>query len=384
MSDPKPAAALPRTVLALAATSFFTDVGSELVFSVMPLLLPAIGAGPAFLGLLEGFADATAALLKYLSGAWSDRLPTKRGIVLFGYSLSSLTRPVLMIASAPWHVFSLRIVDRVGKGIRTSPRDTLLAQAVDPSQSARAFGFHQAMDHAGAVVGPLLGAGLLAFGVELRMVFLVALVPGLLSVASLFFIRETPASVASKSARTSPLSPELRSLLVPITVFSLGVATDGFVLLRAAALGTPAALVPVLWTLLHVSKMTWAWLGGRLGDRLDRAKLLQVAWALFVVVMLGYGLSTQSWHVWLIAAVAGAWQGIAEPVQKALVGALASSESKGRTFGVLNGLKGAAAIPAGLGFGVLWEQVSPGAAFFASALMGAMGSTLLFGWRRRR
>ncbi len=384
MTDPKPATALPRTVLALAATSFFTDVGSELVFSVMPLLLPAIGAGPAFLGLLEGFADATAALLKYLTGAWSDRLPKKRGIVLLGYSLSSLTRPVLMAATAPWHVFSLRIIDRVGKGIRTSPRDTLLAQSVEPSQAARAFGFHQAMDHAGAVVGPLLGAALLAFGVDLRMVFLVALVPGLLSVASLFFIRETPTAVPSKSALKAPLSPELRSLLVPITLFSLGVATDGFVLLRAAALGTPTALVPVLWTVLHLSKMTWAWLGGRMGDRFDRATLLQGAWAVFVAVMVAYGLSTQAWHVWVIAVVAGAWQGIAEPVQKAMVAALAAPESKGRTFGVLNGLKGAAAIPAGLGFGVLWEQVSPGAAFFASALMGAMGSTLLFGWRRRR
>ncbi len=384
MTDPKPATALPRTVLALAATSFFTDVGSELVFSLMPLLLPAIGAGPAFLGLLEGFADATAALLKYLTGAWSDRLPKKRGIVLLGYSLSSLTRPVLMAATAPWHVFSLRIIDRVGKGIRTSPRDTLLAQSVEPSQAARAFGFHQAMDHAGAVVGPLLGAGLLAFGVDLRMVFLVALVPGLLSVASLFFIRETPTAVSSTSALKAPLSPELRSLLLPITLFSLGVATDGFVLLRAAALGTPAALVPVLWTVLHLSKMTWAWLGGRMGDRFDRATLLQGAWAVFVAVMVAYGLSTQAWHVWVIAVVAGAWQGIAEPVQKAMVAALAAPESKGRTFGVLNGLKGAAAIPAGLGFGVLWEQVSPGAAFFASALMGAMGSTLLFGWRRRR
>lgn len=384
MTDPKPATALPRTVLALAATSFFTDVGSELVFSLMPLLLPAIGAGPAFLGLLEGFADATAALLKYLTGAWSDRLPKRRGIVLLGYSLSSLTRPVLMAATAPWHVFSLRIIDRVGKGIRTSPRDTLLAQSVEPSQAARAFGFHQAMDHAGAVVGPLLGAGLLAFGVDLRMVFLVALVPGLLSVASLFFIRETPTAVPSKSALKAPLSPELRSLLVPITLFSLGVGTDGFVLLRAAALGTPTALVPVLWTVLHLSKMTWAWLGGRMGDRFDRATLLQGAWAVFVAVMVAYGLSTQAWHVWVIAVVAGAWQGIAEPVQKAMVAALAAPESKGRTFGVLNGLKGAAAIPAGLGFGVLWEQVSPGAAFFASALMGAMGSTLLFGWRRRR
>lgn len=374
-------AKLPRTVLALAATSFFTDVGSELVFSLMPLFLPALGAGPAFLGALEGFADATAALLKYLSGGWSDRLPTKKPLVLLGYALSSATRPVLTVVALPWHVFALRVVDRVGKGVRTSPRDALLAQAVEPAHAARAFGFHQAMDHAGAVVGPLLGAALLAWGVDLRTIFLVTLVPGAASIISLLAIREAPSPVATGSAAAAPLPAPLRGLIVCIGVFSLGAATDGFILLRASALGTPMALVPVLWTLLHVSKMVWAWLGGRWGDRVDRATLLQAAWGLFVAAMLGFAASTEGWHVWLVALVAGAWQGIAEPVQKALVSALAGPQAKGRTFGVLNGLKGAAAIPAGLGFGVLWEQVSARSAFVASAGVGAVAVLLLSRWR---
>jgi MFS family permease len=377
-------ARLPRTVLALAATSFFTDVGSELVFSLMPLFLPAIGAGPAFLGALEGVADATAALLKYLSGGWADRRRTKRPLVLLGYTLSSATRPVLTLVTLPWHVFALRVVDRVGKGVRTSPRDALLAQAVEPAQAARAFGFHQAMDHAGAVMGPLLGAALLAFGLDLRTIFLVTLVPGLLSIASVLLIREAPVEVAAPGAASEPLGAPVKGLIACITVFSLGAATDGFILLRAAALGTTTALVPVLWTLLHVSKMVWASLGGRWGDRVDRGRLLTAAWLIFVVVMVGFAAATEAWHVWAVAAVAGAWQGLAEPVQKALVASLAPARAKGRTFGVLNGLKGAAAIPAGLGFGLLWERVSAATAFSASAGVGVVAVLLLGRWRARQ
>jgi sugar phosphate permease len=161
-----------------------------------------------------------------------------------------------------------------------------------------------------------------------------------------------------------------------------GVQTCALPIFRAAALGTPASLVPVLWTVLHLSKMTWAWLGGRLGDRVDRGRLLQVAWLVFIVAMLGNGLATEAWHVWAVTLLGGAWQGIAEPVQKALVSSFATAQTRGRVFGVLNGLKGAAAVPAGLLFGLVWERLDAATAFFGSAAVGALASTLLFGWRR--
>jgi MFS family permease len=374
----------PRTVVALGLTSFFTDVSSELVFSVMPAFLASLGAGPAFLGLLEGVADATAAVLKYQSGRWSDLAPGKKPLILLGYGLSSATRPVRAVVSAPLHVFVLRVVDRVGKGLRTSPRDALLAGAVPESERARAFGFHQAMDHAGAVVGPLLGAGLLAFGLELPVIFLMTALPGVLAVGSVALIRETPGEVAgARPSAAEPLSPALRGLLACGALFALGAATDGFVLLRASALGTPLWAVPLLWTVLNGSKMTFAALGGRWGDRFERHRVLLGAWMVFVLVMLGFGASATAWHVWALALVAGAWQGLSEPVLKAMVAQLAPRGGTGRAFGWLNGLKGAMAVPAGVGFGLLWQQVSASSAFFASAGIGLFACVALVAWAGR-
>jgi MFS family permease len=374
----------PRTVLALGFTSFFTDVSSELVFSVMPAFLASLGAGPAFLGLLEGVADATAAVLKYVSGRWSDGALRKKPLILIGYGLSSATRPFLAIVSAPLHVFALRVVDRVGKGLRTSPRDALLAGAVPESERARAFGFHQAMDHAGAVVGPLLGAGLLAVGLELPAIFLLTAVPGVLAVGSVAVIREVPEHAAgAHRSTTDPLSPALRGLLGCAGLFALGAATDGFVLLRASGLGTPLWAVPLLWTVLHLSKMTFAALGGRWGDRFARHRVLLSAWLVFVVVMIGFGAATAAWHIWALAIVAGAWQGLSEPVLKAMVAQRAPAGGTGRAFGWLNGLKGAMAVPAGVGFGVLWQQVSASAAFFTSAGLGLVACIALVVWARR-
>ena len=188
---------LPATVLALGLTSLFTDAATEMIFPLLPAFMAALGAAPSFLGLVEGAADATSSLLKLASGRFADRGRASKPLVLFGYGLAALVRPLVALATAPWQVLAVRVTDRVGKGVRSAPRDALIAAAVDKDQAGRAFGFHQAMDHAGAVVGPLLASALLALGMPLRWVFAAAIVPGLASVVSVLVVREPPRAVSA-------------------------------------------------------------------------------------------------------------------------------------------------------------------------------------------
>lgn len=383
-----PSRRLPATVLALGFTSFFTDVASEMVFPLLPAFLLALGAGPTFLGVLEGLADAVSSLLKYGSGAWSDRVERKKPLVLFGYGLATVMRPFFAVASAPWHVLVIRLTDRVGKGVRSAPRDVLIASAVEDGDSGRAFGFHQAMDHAGAVVGPLIAAALLLFGLSLRTVFAVTVVPGLLAVVMVLLVRERAApraalATAATAARAAaPLPGRLKRLLALFLLFALGNSSDAFLLVRAKELGTPDALLPVLWTLLNVSKMVWAALGGAWSDRLPRHRLLFLGWGIYALTYLGLGLASAPLHVWGLFVLYGAFYGFTEPVEKAMIKDLTPPEVRGRAFGVYHAMLGASAVPAGLLTGFLWQALSPRAALFTGAGIAAVAAALLAVWAR--
>lgn len=383
-----PSRRLPATVVALGFTSFFTDVASEMVFPLLPAFLLALGAGPTFLGVLEGLADAVSSALKYASGAWADRLPRKKPLVLFGYGLATAMRPFFAVASAPWHVLAIRVTDRVGKGVRSAPRDVLIASAAEVGDAGRAFGFQRAMDHAGAVVGPLLAAALLAFGLSLRTVFAVTVVPGLLAVVMVLLVREPPApradpAPARPAAARAPLPRRLKLLLGLLLLFALGNSSDAFLLVRAKELGTPDALLPVLWTLLHVSKMTWSALGGAWSDRVPRHRLLFLGWGLYALTYLGLGLARTPLQVWGLFALYGAFYGFTEPVEKALIRDLAPAEVRGRAFGLYHAMLGASAVPAGLLTGLLWQAVSPAAALFTGAGIAAAAAALLAAWAGR-
>lgn len=378
-------ARLPLTVLALGATSFFTDVASEAVFPLLPGFLALLGAGPTFLGLLEGVADAVSALLKYVAGARSDRVGHKKGLVLFGYSLATVVRPLLALASSPWHVLAIRTTDRVGKGVRSAPRDALIAGAVDAKDSGRAFGFHQAMDHAGAVVGPLLATVLLFFGVSVRTVFALTLIPGLLAVASIFVVKEPPppAPAAAQEKKVSgPLPARLKHLLALLFFFALANSSDAFLLLRARELGTPETWLPTLWLLLHLSKLWWASRGGAWSDRMPRHRLVLAGWAVYAVSYALLAAARTSWQVWLVLVAYGAFAGLTEPVEKAMVKDLAPVEARGRAFGLYHGLLGAAAIPAGLLTGALWQRFGAPVALLTGAAVAAVASVGLVTWSR--
>ena len=379
---------LPATVIALGVTSFFTDVASEAVFPLLPGFLALLGAGPTFLGLLEGVADAVSAGLKYQSGRWADR-GAKKGFVFAGYALATTVRPLLALASAPWHVLAIRVTDRVGKGVRSAPRDALIAGAVPAEESGRAFGFHSAMDHAGAVVGPLLATGLLLLGISVRTVFALTLIPGLLAVASIFMVKE-PKVVAAPSVEdraridAAALPPKLRSLFVILGFFALGNSSDAFLLLRAGELGVKTALLPMAWLLLNLSKMFWASRGGTWSDRRARHQLILAGWAVYAIAYGLFALATEPWHAWALLGFYGAFAGLTEPVEKALVKELAPKELHGRAFGVYHGVIGATAIPAGLLTGFLWQQFGPAAALGTGAVVAAISAVWLMKWAAAR
>jgi MFS family permease len=378
---------LPLTVILLGLTSFFTDVASEAVFPLLPAFLAGLGAGPTFLGLLEGLADALSAGLKYLAGGWADRARSRgsrKALVVAGYGLATVVRPLLALAAAPWHVLAIRLVDRTGKGLRSAPRDALIADSVPPEDSGKAFGLHQAMDHAGAVVGPLLATGLLTLGVEVRTIFALTLIPGLFAVASALATREPVpvAAAAGGPAVSEPLALRLRQLLVVLAVFAVANSSDAFLLLRASQLGAPAAWLPLIWLTLNASRMVWTARGGVWADRWPRHRLLAAGWALYGLCYLALALAPSAAWLWGIIAVYGACAGLTEPAEKALVKSLSTEGQRARAFGAFHGLTGAAAIPAGLLTGLLWESLGAPVALGASGVLAGLAAVLALRWAR--
>jgi MFS family permease len=390
-SAPPANARLPLTVLALGATSCFTDVGSEMIFPLLPAFVASLGASPTFLGLVEGAADATASLLKLASGYVADLVPRKKPLVLFGYGIAALVRPLMALASAPWHVLAVRLSDRVGKGLRSSPRDVLLAKAVPASQAGRAFGLHRAMDHAGAVVGPLLATALLSLGLPMRQVFAVSLLPGLCSLVALQFVRDPGVAVKTTQAAPEPagaseprVKPALPAsfwrYLAIILLFSLGNSSDAFLLLRAHELGVETLLLPTLWVVLHISKLVSSYLGGALSDRAPRPRLIVLGWTIYAATYLGLGMAHAAWQVWALFLVYGVYYGLTEPSEKAIIRDIAPPEAQGRAFGLYNFVVGASAVPAGLLTGLVWQSASPRVALALGAGIAAAASLALTAW----
>ena len=379
-------ARLPSTVVLLGLTSLFNDVGTEMIFPLIPVfLVEALGAGPTYVGLIEGTADMVASFLKLAAGVLADATRRRKPLVLFGYAVASIARPVVSLATRPWHVLAVRIADRVGKGVRSSPRDALIADAAGDSPG-RAFGFHQAMDNVGAVVGPLLATALLAAGASMRTVFAVAVIPGIAATALATAVRETPASAPEPApAPARPLAPPfLPSYLLILALFSLGNSSDAFLLLRARSLGVARELIPVLWATLNLSKVVWAYLGGNLADRLSRTKVIAAGWIVFAAVYGGLAASTRAWHVWALFVVYGIFYGLTEPVEKALVKDLAPASTRGRAYGAYNFVIGASALPAGLLTGAIWRQAGAPAALATGATMALAACAALLVWNASR
>lgn len=382
--EPSPPATprLPRNVWLLGWTSLLNDTASEMAAPLLPSLIAAVGGDVGHLGLIEGCADSTASILKLFSGGWSDRVGRRKGFVVFGYALPALVRPLLKWAASPWHVLAVRVGDRIGKGMRTAPRDALIADSTDHTLRGRAFGLHRAMDHLGAALGPLAAAGYLYFWPgQLRALFFLALIPGVLVVLlTVVGLKEEP--VHEQAGKPLDLSlrhysRDFRLYLLALLVFTLGNSSDLFLLERARELGVAEPLVPILWFVFHLAKSAGNLVGGRLVDQLGAKPLLIVGWLWYAAIYLGFALVTAAWQVWGLFVLYAVYYALTEPSEKTLVVQLAGTQRTGLAYGWYNLLMGIAALPASAVFGILYKRYGPLTAFALGASLAAAAVALL-------
>ncbi len=378
-----------RNVVLLGLTSLLNDVSSEIIYPLLPAFLTTVlGGGPAMIGLIEGIAESTASLLKLVSGWISDRTRRRKGLVVGGYALAAVARPLIALAAAPWQVLVIRFGDRVGKGVRSAPRDALLAESSAPAAWGRSFGFHRAMDHLGAVIGPLLAFGLMSlFAGNYRAVFAVASIPGALAVAVVAFgVRERRPHLVEPTAPPvqpgQPVPVDLRRFLLVLFLFTLGNSTDAFLLLRAQEVGIPVAHLPLLWVVLHIVKSATSVPGGALSDRIGRRRVIIAGWALYAAVYLGFAAVGTAAQAWFLFAVYGLFFGLTEGTEKALVADLVPAHERGMAFGLYHLTVGLAALPASVVFGVLWYAYGSPVAFATGSALAAAAALLLAGWLR--
>ncbi len=377
---------LPTTVWLLGFVSLANDSASELLYPLVPLYLASVlMAGPKALGIIEGIAEATGSLLKLFAGVLADKTASTKPWIVGGYSLAAMARPLMAFATAWPVVLALRFTDRVGKGLRTSPRDALLASSVDPMQRGLAFGLHRAMDNAGAVIGPLLAAGLLALHLPLRDIFLWAAVPGVIAIVLTLCIRE-PARV-----RIAPLTPfswtlqgfptAFKRYLLVLALFTLGNASNMFLLLRAKELGLSDAQIPLLWALVSTVAMLFSTPLSALSDRWGRQRLILSGWAIYGAFYLILGLNSgQTWLLWPLFAGYGLFMAATEGAEKALVADLAPVALLGTAYGWFNLTAGLLLLPASVLFGGLWQNAGPALAFGVAAGCVMLAAVLLHYW----
>jgi MFS family permease len=376
---------IPRPVWLLGWSSLFTDAATEMIYPVLPVYLSRVlGASAVSLGLIEGIAEASNSLLKVASGWASDRWTRRKPIVIAGYALSSAARPLVALTSTWPQVLLIRALDRTGKGIRGAPRDVMLARFAAPAARGRVFGFHRAMDHTGAILGPLIATAILfVMPGEYRLLFGLTLVPGAIAVALLFLVPEPEAplpdrkSPIRKRESQERLPRRLMAFFAVLFVFSLGNSTDAFLLLRLSEVLGSATYVPLLWAGLHVVKASLSTWGGALSDRLGRKRVIVLGWAIYAVVYLGFATTrdVSTLIVWFL--VYGSYFALTEGAEKALVADLTPAGRQGTAFGLYNAALGVGALAASVMFGFLYARFGAAAAFGTGSALAAAAAVLL-------
>jgi MFS family permease len=357
-----------------------------MIYPLLPLFLSTVlGANASFIGAIEGAAESTAALLKLASGWWSDKVKKRKPLVVIGYGIATIARPFTGLAQTAAQVLAIRVTDRVGKGIRSAPRDALLADSTDADSRGRAYGFHAAMDNAGAVLGPLIAFLLLRqFNFTLRHVFWLAAIPGALAFLVLVLVVkdvENAAPGASSNAKPHLESPDKLGkrfwyYLTIVFVFTLGNSTDAFLLLRANQLGVAVALAPILWAFLNFIKAALGTWGGSLSDRFGRKPLILAGWSVYALVYFGFARATHEWHAWALFASYALFYAFTEGTEKAFVADLIPQTRRGAAFGWFNLAIGLGALPASIIFGAIWDRSGAPTAFIfgaSLALLAAIG-----------
>ncbi len=381
---------LPPIVRSLGWVSFFTDVASEMIYPLLPALLLSFGGTAIWLGAMEGIAEAVSALVKWRIGPLVDGSSKKKPLIFSGYALATFARPLVAVATAGWHVILLRSLDRIGKGVRAVPRDALLAESVPVESLATAFAFHRMMDNAGSVAGPIVAFTLLrALELPLRWVIALAVVPGIVACVVLVVgVKEEEgagtgtrtatrtATATATAAPAAPLPAVVRRYLLVLGLFTLGASADSFLLLRAVELGMSAAWAPLLWLALSGAKAASNMPGGWLADRVGRKRTLVVAWILYAAFYAAAPFVTTPLAFALLVIAYGAYYGLAEGSERALLAEQAPPSMRGRAFGAMHAVTGLAVLPANLVFGALYAR-HVALAFGVSAACAACAALLL-------
>jgi MFS family permease len=349
-----------------------------------------LGASAGAIGIIEGLAESVSSLLKLFAGNLSDRLGKRKFLVVGGYALAALARPLLAFAGNWQQVLAIRVTDRVGKGIRSAPRDAMIADSVPLEQRGLAFGFHRAMDHFGAVIGPLIGYVLVVlFAGNFTQIFLIAAIPAFIGVLiAMFVMRESPAIHADKikSVKLSlrGFNGNFKRFLLILALFTLSNSSDSFLILRAMDSGVSLGIVPLLWAAHHASKVLSSLYGGDLSDRLGRKRLIVSGWVLYAAVYAGFAFVNNPVSVWALFLIYGLYFGLVEGAEKALVADLVRPEQRGTAYGLYNLAIGITVFPASLLMGMIWDWKGPATAFLVNAVMGATAAVLLLIFVQRR
>ena len=411
---------LEWNVFWVGVVSFFMDVSSEMVYSLIPIFLSsALGVSASIIGLIEGIAEATASLMKMAAGWISDKLGRRKPLMLFGYGLSGLSRPLLALAGGWGMVLGSRFVDRFGKGVRTAPRDAMIADSCDRSKLGRSFGYHRAMDQFGAVLGPAIAFAVLAARPgHYRTVFWISVIPAVLCVAVIWlFVRErkravgacapaeaggagaaagaagaantAPAGAGRGAAKSAPgagltrwqrlrrLRGPLLSYLIVTAIFYLGNSSDAFLILRARSLGITTVLIPILYLVFNLVYSVLSVPAGLLADRVGRRKVALMGFALFAATYAWMAVAASAAAAWGVFALYGVYMGVSDGNGRALLGEFSTEERRGTAYGAYHMVVGLAALPASIIAGVLFDRVSPSAPFWVGAGAAVLAGVLM-------
>jgi len=388
-----------KNVFVAGLVSFFMDVSSEMIYPLVPLFLAnVLGVNKSVIGLIEGIAESTASTLRVFSGWFSDRIGNRKWLMAVGYGISTLSRPIVSLATNWQHVMGSRFMDRFGKGVRTAPRDAIIAESTEKTHLGRAFGFHRSLDTMGAVVGPALAFFLLGlFSNNYRMVFWLSMIPGVIAVLLIiFFITEKKkkrekTSIEEVSSENSviPLNPPLikggkgglfdwrfKFFVLIATLFAFGNSSDVFLILRAQQTGVPTVMIPVVYLLFNLVYSVSAIPAGIAADRFGKKRVILLGFILFAVLYYGFAIARDTSTIWVLFGFYGLFMGLTEGIQKAFLATIIPSDFKATAFGVYNTAVGLAMFPASLIGGWLWDHVSPSATFYFGAITASLSAVL--------
>jgi MFS family permease len=375
----------PKNVWLLGWLSFFNDTSSEIIFPLLPLFLAQVlQVNKAWIGLIEGVAESTASLLKLFSGWWSDKIARRKGLIFIGYALSAFTRPLFALSQSALQVLFLRAIERVGKGIRTAPRDALLAESTPFADRGKAFGLHRAMDTLGAIGGPILAWILLSalpgdFGHRLRLIFWLAFLPGFIGLWFIKKVKETPPAASNQPFKFSlqSFSPQFKFYLVIASLFALGNSSNVFLILKANAAGIPDALIPALWLVYNIVTASTSLPFGHLSDKIGRRKIIIIGMCFFALLYTAFGYLNFAWVMWILFALYGIYAGIDEGAQRAFAADLAPPDMRATAMGMYNFCLGIFTLPSSLIAGWLWDKFGSAYPFYFGALLAAVSAVLL-------